>query len=253
MRKWTEQRLEEAVKTSLNLRDVLSKLGLQQAGGNYETIKWWIQKLNIETTHFIKINPLKGKKSGVVKKRPLDGILIENIHLNSSNLKKRLIADGIFKHICNSCQKTEWISRTTNNKVVPISLELEHKNGNKFDNKLENLELLCPICHSYTTTYGGRNIKRPKKLIKAREIKEKKKCLSCNYPVKRNRQDYCSRVCYLESGKHHSNGNGKKSKIPGRQQLKNDIDAMSWTKVGKKYGVSDNAVRKWASKYELLK
>jgi len=68
----------------------------------------------------------------------------------TDRLKKRLLREKIFEHKCYDCGITTW-----KNCVAPI--ELEHKNGDRFDNRIENLTLLCPNCHTFTTTYRGKN------------------------------------------------------------------------------------------------
>ena len=158
-RKWTNEELRKAVKESISFRQSLQKLNLQASGGNYSIIRGWIKKLNIDTSHFLGAGYLKGKNHNWAKKRDLKDVLTENSNYQSFKLKNRLIKEKIFQEVCSSCNKTEWESRTTGWKKVKIPLELEHKNGVSTDNRLENLELLCPICHAFTETYGGKNKK----------------------------------------------------------------------------------------------
>ena len=83
---------------------------------------------------------------------PLDQILIDqSSYTNSNALRKRLLREGVFKHTCSVCMNTEWLGK-------PIALELEHKNGDNRDHRLENLTLLCPNCHAMTDSYRGKNI-----------------------------------------------------------------------------------------------
>ena len=67
-------------------------------------------------------------------------------------MKKRLLREGVFQRKCYGCDLTEWMGR-------PIPIELEHKNGDSTDNRLENLTLLCPNCHALTETYRAKNVK----------------------------------------------------------------------------------------------
>lgn len=65
-------------------------------------------------------------------------------------LKKRLLSENILKNECSECGISEWMGK-------PISLQLDHINGNKRDHSLINLRILCPNCHSQTDTYTGKN------------------------------------------------------------------------------------------------
>jgi len=156
--KFTKQELETAVQQSTSIRQVLQKLGLIGAGGNYATIHRWCTKWNINTSHFLGQGHNKGSTrnngyrgpSGI----PLSELLVEvpKYHVTSHKLKKRLINQGLFTHKCYKCERTEWFEN-------PIPLELEHINGNHNDNRIENLTLLCPNCHALTPTYRGKNKK----------------------------------------------------------------------------------------------
>jgi Zn finger protein HypA/HybF involved in hydrogenase expression len=147
---YSEQELREAVKTSTSVRQVLDKLNIVPAGGNYQTTNRRIQKLNIDTSHFTGQAWNKGKVIG--PKKSIEYYLTENSHHQSFKLKSRLIAEGLKEHKCECCGINEW-----NGKPAPI--ELDHINGNHHDNRLENLRILCPNCHAQTDTYRGKNKK----------------------------------------------------------------------------------------------
>jgi hypothetical protein len=70
-----------------------------------------------------------------------------------THLKKRLLSAGLLRNICAMCGIAEWQGK-------PLALELHHVNGVAQDNRLENLALLCPNCHSQTDSWGGRNRER---------------------------------------------------------------------------------------------
>ena len=147
---YSEQELREAVKNSTSIRQVLEKLDIVPAGGNYQTTNRRIQKLNIDTSHFTGQAWNKGKIIG--PKRSIEEYLKEDSVVQSFKLKGRLIAEGLKEHKCECCGITEW-----NGKPAPI--ELDHINGNHHDNRLENLRILCPNCHAQTDTYRGKNKK----------------------------------------------------------------------------------------------
>jgi hypothetical protein len=73
---------------------------------------------------------------------------------NRGHLKGRLIKAGLKTNQCEECGLNQW-------REAPLSLALHHINGDKHDNRLVNLQLLCPNCHSQTENFGGRNRSRP--------------------------------------------------------------------------------------------
>ena len=81
---------------------------------------------------------------------PMSELLVAGTYRGRENLKLRLVKEGLKKNGCERCGLDEW-------RGIPISVALHHMNGDRLDNRLENLELLCPNCHSQTDTYSGRN------------------------------------------------------------------------------------------------
>lgn len=143
--------LQEAVKTSSSIAQVLGQLGLKPAGGNYQTIRTVIEQNKIDITHFVGQSWSKGKI--LPPKRPIFEYLSNEQAISSHNLKRRLLKEGFFEYKCYGCENKEWCGQ-------PIALELEHIDGNHLNNELKNLTLLCPNCHAQTETYRGKNIGR---------------------------------------------------------------------------------------------
>lgn len=149
--KYNIEKLKQAVADSHSFSQVIRKLGLIVAGGNYKTVKSKIYHENIDISHFTGQGHLKDKTHNWAAKRPLQEVLVENSTYTCSNsLRKRLINEGVFERVCNNCKNAEWLDR-------PIPLELDHKNGHNMDHRLENLQLLCPNCHALTHNYRGKN------------------------------------------------------------------------------------------------
>ncbi len=153
MRKYTEEQFREAIKASTSIRQVLKKLGLAEAGGNYSTIKNNITELNLDADHFLGRGWKKGSSVPVFQPKPLQKILVEDSSYQSYKLKRRFIENDLKKERCERCGNETW-----NGEKIP--LELHHINGHKRDNRLENLLLLCPNCHAQTKTYRAKNSNR---------------------------------------------------------------------------------------------
>ncbi len=150
-RSWTANQLKEAVKSSLSYRQVLSKLGLREAGGNYEQVKKYIREYKLNKKHFKGRVWNKGLRGIGHPRISLEKILVKNSFFQSFKLKKRLFAAGLKPQ---QCEKCGWAEKT---KDGYLPLELDHINGNRHDNRLENLRVLCPNCHSLQPTHRGRN------------------------------------------------------------------------------------------------
>jgi len=230
MKKYTEKDFKEQVKNSTSISQVLKKLGLKPAGGNYVTAKRRILILKLDTSHFTGQSYLNGKTHNWAKKTPLKDILIEkSVYNNTTNLKKRLIKEGILEKKCYRCGLVNWLGQE-------LSLELEHINGNRFDNRKENLIILCPNCHSLTSTYRGRGKKNKKRLFLM--PKEKYYCKKCDKEITRSSKTGFCLKCSI-------NNNRKVKNRPSKEQLLKEIQATNYCAVGRKYGVSDSCIRKW--------
>lgn len=154
IRKWTEEDLRNAVESSFSKRQVLKILGLVEAGGNYEQITKYILLYKIDTFHFLGRGSNKGKS---LLRRPthsLEEILVKNSTFQSFKLKKRLFNEKLKKIECELCG---WAKVSVDGR---IPLELDHINGEHSDNRIENLRILCPNCHSLQLTHRGKNKKK---------------------------------------------------------------------------------------------
>ena len=152
-RSWTKKQLIEAVKTSLSYRQALMKIGLKESGGNYAQIKKYIDEYRLDISHFKGRGWNKGMSFPFRPKIPLEEILTKNSDFQSYKLKKRLIKEGVKTPHCEECG---WAKHAPSGR---LPLELHHINGDAKDNRLENLQILCPNCHSLKPNYRGRKKK----------------------------------------------------------------------------------------------
>ena len=112
-----------------------------------------IRRQELDTSHFLGQGSTKGK---TFTRRPLIEYLTKNSYsIHSSKLRERLIKEGLKDRCCEECSITEWRGQ-------PAPLQLDHVNGDNTDNRLENLRILCAMCHALTPTHSGKNKKRKK-------------------------------------------------------------------------------------------
>lgn len=144
----TDEEFRNIIASNYSYSDCLRALGLGTKGGSStDILKKRIKELNCSIDHFNR------EKAEANIKYDLKDILIkDSSYLNIARLKKRLISQGILEYKCAICGLKEWQNK-------PISLQLDHINGNNNDHRIENLRLLCPNCHSQTITFAGKNKK----------------------------------------------------------------------------------------------
>ena len=152
-RSWTKEQLEEAIKNSFSYAGTLRKLNLREAGGNYDQVKKYIFEYGFSISHFRGRGWNLGMKGMGKPRVALEHILVKGSEFQSFKLKKRLFKAGLKLE---QCEKCSWAEKTFDGY---LPLELDHINGDRHDNRLENLQVLCPNCHSLQPTHRGRNIK----------------------------------------------------------------------------------------------
>lgn len=151
---WNEKQLRQAAKTSRSIRQVLKKLNLRMAGGNYAQIKKYLKFYKIGTKHFTGMGWSKGMRGIGKPLLKLEDILVRDSDFQSFKLKKRLFDANLKPKHCEFCG---WNKRSKDGR---LPLELDHINGDSRDNRLINLRVLCPNCHSLQPTHRGRNRKK---------------------------------------------------------------------------------------------
>lgn len=151
---WTTSQLRIAARSSSSVRQVIKKLGLIPAGGNYTQVQVALETRLIDVTHFKGRGWSKDKKIDFSPRIPLDAILVKGSSFQSYKLKRRLFRVGLKKEKCELCG---WAEKSCDGR---IPVELDHINGDHYDNRIENLRILCPNCHSLQLTHRGRNQKR---------------------------------------------------------------------------------------------
>lgn len=209
--------------------EVLARFGLQNKGSNFQTL---IKRLKEDDIDYSKFKNNKHRGSKV--RRPLDELLVEKSTCSRTNLKDRLIKEGLLEQKCQICKmKPLW-------KGKKLTLVLDHINGINDDYRLENLRLLCPNCNSQTDTFAGKQLRRF----------ETKKCYLCSKEIGQSSKKCLD--CYNKSGQRKElRPNFRKVERPSKEWLEQLIYMLPYTEIGKLYGVTDNTVRKWCIVYKI--
>lgn len=238
--RFTESEARKAIAASHSWTESLRRLDYCPTGGNPATLKKYAALWGISTDHF---DPYAGVMEKIRKpKRPLEKILVENSTYSRSNLKMRLYEEGLKEPRCELCGQAEiWRGKH-------MGMILDHMNGVRDDNRLENLQIVCPNCAATLDTHCGRAKTTPPPLRNCRRCGEM-------FRAKHRTQRYCSRHCGMrrEPGSRRRgipNRQIRKAERPPYEKLLAEIEATSYCAVGRRYGVSDNAVRKWVRFYE---
>ncbi len=144
----SDEEFVDIIDSNYTYSDVLRYFGLTTSGeSSRKVLKQRISELCLSTEHF---NSSINNKS--TPKRSLEEILVkDSSYSNRNRLKIRLLNEVFLTYKCYICNINSWLNK-------PISLHLDHINGINNDNRINNLRLLCPNCHSQTDTYAGKNI-----------------------------------------------------------------------------------------------
>lgn len=262
-KRYEKEEVENLIRESFSVAEVMRKLGLKESGGGHSHLSRRIKEWGIDTSHFLGQGSNKGKNhKGGPQKRSWQEVLLRRTSHGREDafiLRRALLESGR-AYSCEKCNiGSEWNGQE-------LRLQVDHINGDFLDNSSENLRFLCPNCHSQTNGYNGSRgiaglvssskwgdinyidliapyvsvnyIDNLMKLGKERIERNKKKerrC-SCGNMIKDHRAKKCMSCSRLAS---------RKVERPPYDVLLKELEKMSFCAVGRKYGVSDNAVRKW--------
>lgn len=265
--------LQNIISESTSVSEVLRKLNKTDKGGNHTTLVKFLKEHPEINTETLVGRRLKRYSSKGIPKKNLSDILIKNSSGNSNRIKKRLISEGIKEEKCEICGNSEWMGEK-------IPLDLHHINGDHFDNRLENLIILCPNCHRLTDNHRGKNSsidliskqiaeqtaedkmklllereeKRQQEIIKnktrrseitkfPKKEKEKKYCLKCGKEIIGKGEKYCSQECAtIANSKIH---------LSKEELLEESKKYKSMEEMGRYYNITGNGLKKWFNKYEI--
>lgn len=248
--KYELENFSKVVQESISVAGVCRKLGLVPIGGNYSTIKWHIKKYNLDISHFTGQGWNKGLK---VTCNP--GITDEQFFQENTSHSGYAIKRRLFKYrqkSCEFCGLNNWLDQD-------LSLEVDHIDGDKFNNKLSNLRILCPNCHAQTDTYRGRSKRKygsVAKLVSASDLNPdelrnthvgstptRSTCIDCKKKISLN-ATRCKSCARLDTA----------GKIiwPDIEIILEKLKTISYVVLAKELGVSDNGIRNHLRKRNII-
>lgn len=224
MDKISNEEFVRIINESYSYKECLQKMGYAScSGSSINRLKQKILELNVNILHF---------KSTTPTKRNEENIFIENSTADQKVLRKWYFKGQYTPYECAICgQQPFWNGQE-------LILILDHINGTHNDDRLENLRWVCPNCNYQLDTTNGKN-----KHHHALQQERVNTCIDCGAIISKT-----AIRCLQCNGK---NNIIDINSIVGREELKNLIRTTSFVQIGKKFQVSDNAIRKWCDKYNL--
>lgn len=237
---WNEEAVRAAVAQAKSYSETLRLLGIQSDGANHDMLRRQVERLGLSTAHFDPAWAQRARTLGAGP-IPLENVLVQGSRFHRGHLKERLFRGGLKPRRCEECGQGEtWRGRR-------MALILDHVNGVPGDHRLENLRILCPNCAATLDTHCGR-----KNTVR----RAPRACDTCGEQF-RPRYDlhrYCSRRCsgLAHAERLHGRAAPQRRKVqrPGVDRLLGEIEREGFLATGRRYGVSDNAIRKWVLQYE---
>lgn len=226
-RSYTIEEFTTAWMEADSIKDCARAIGLVPRGGTYKSLKLAAKDLGLNTEHMSRTQALRGRPLNQ-RGMPLEDILVKgSTYSSTSQLRKRLIKEGLLAPKCSAphCPVSDpsvdpWTGQTTEVSV----LTLDHINGDNTDNRLENLRILCPYCHTHTTTFCAKNRKKYYN------------CISCGNKVSKKTIEFCKKC--------HTEKNSKFTSL-SIDEIILGVKTHGYLKYSKMIGVSDNGIRKY--------
>lgn len=226
--KLSKEEAEKIIKESFSIADFCRKIGWEANGGHYKQFHYYVKLYDLDTNHFTGYRTNLGNKLNKDNENKIEDYRDVRRLVKGPILLKKILNEGIKERKCECCGNTEW-------QGIPIPLEVHHIDGNCLNNNIENLQLLCPNCHTLTDNFRGKkNKKEPKKHF----------CKKCGKEITRYSRSGLCVAC--KNRKNGTSGVSTKEDF-----IKTFLEYRTFLGVARKYGCSSHSIVKWAKKFGL--
>lgn len=231
----------EAARTSTTRIEMMIKIGLTPRGRTYGSLKPHIERLKIDLSHM---------RHGGIRVDP-DSVFVKNSTAAPATVRRLVLRDRLISYTCSG----DGCGNTGTHLGKPLTLQLDHRNGDCRDHRIQNLRWLCPNCHSQTETYS-RDSKGTRRRLNSSKAMVTLCCHHCNSPFQRPKREmylrdgyryFCTRGCSTEFRNKNRPENSKHKEIYEAYQR-----IQTYLGTGKLYGISGNMVKKIVIKYRRV-
>jgi len=226
----TKEKLQILLDSCDNIVQVLKILDLSPHSGNHRSLHKRIKEEGLSTQKLdINRRAFLTQHLNNVRKQKNENVFVEHSSMCTKNIKNKILKGKLISYECAKCKNNGVWNNTR------LVLQLDHKNGVNDDNRIENLQFLCPNCHSQTKTFSGRNAKKTQK-------SKYKICPSCNENRIYKTAKECIKCSHIKQYKFNVS----------KEELTNLLQNNSYVAIGKMFNVSDVAIKKRAIKFGII-
>ena len=225
---YSEEELRQMVAESKTFRELSQKIGYTPTGRTNDTIRKRLEKYSISTEHFT-------THGRTAIERNEENVFCEKSTATQAVLRRWYLKGNYSEYKCAIC----GLPPIWNDKELVLTLD--HINGCNNDNRLNNLRWICPNCDRQLPTFAGKKSQSHQNYITKQAEEHKCFCKNCGVPISRGSELCVS--CYAES--RHT------TERPSPEILREELITSNFAAVGRKYGVTDNTIRKWCKAYGM--